>query len=96
MSSKLSGLCDFLWRNQPVFEFWVQFFACELNSYIGQTSIKQPGVWHNSSSDFDLYGVDREGIEDPKADGGLKTKEVATEDDEGEEKFLDIVDIFNG
>ena len=28
--------------------------------------------------------------------GGLKTKEVATEDDEGEEKFLDIVDIFNG
>ena len=43
----------------------------------------------------DLYGVDREGIEDTKADGGLKTKEVATEDDEGEEKLLDIVNIFN-
>ena len=44
---------------------------------------------------YDLYGVDREGIEDTKADGGLKTKEVATEDDEGEEKLLDIVNIFN-
>ena len=42
----------------------------------------------------DVDGVDREGVEDTRADGGLKTKEITTEDDEGEEKLLDIVDIF--
>ena len=42
----------------------------------------------------DVDGVNREGVEDTKADGGLNTKEIATEDDEGEEKLLDIVNIF--
>ena len=43
--AKISIRQDFqISKSQSVSEIWVQFFASELNSWKGQTSIEQPGV----------------------------------------------------
>ena len=49
------------------FEILVMFFASELNSYRGPTSIQQHGVSHNSFIDF-LSGADHQQKIDPLTD----------------------------